>query len=293
MGTRMAGRRALVVGGGQQPGQTYGNGRATAVTLAREGAQVCVVDLHADRARNTAEEIVAAGGVAHWAAGDVTNSADCEAFVQLAVERMDGIDVLVNNVGTNANDDDALHLSEDRWRRLIDLNLTGMWLTSRLVIPLMRSQGGGAITNISSTASIFGTRRFFAYGVAKAGVNAAGHALAIENAPYGIRVNTVLPGLIDTPLGNESYVGNPGIASREEAAAKRAKNVPLGRQGTAWDIANAVLYLCSDEASFVTGVTLRVDGGSGSLVGGSDWRDGSAHGAVTQRAEDESIGVVR
>jgi NAD(P)-dependent dehydrogenase (short-subunit alcohol dehydrogenase family) len=283
---RMAGRTALVVGGGQQPGATYGNGRATAVALAREGAEVTVVDLFADRAGATAAEIVAAGGVAHSIAGDVTSSADCEAFVRFAVERMDRIDVLVNNVGTNAGDDDALHLSEEHWRALIDVNLTSMWFTSRLVIPLMRERGGGAITNISSTASIFGTRRFFAYGVSKAGVNALGHALAIENAPYNIRVNTVLPGLIDTPLGNESYVGDPGVASREEAAAKRANKVPLGRQGTAWDIANAVLYLSSDEASFVTGVTLRVDGGAGSLVGGADWRDGSSHGTVGQRADD-------
>jgi NAD(P)-dependent dehydrogenase (short-subunit alcohol dehydrogenase family) len=284
MNERMAGRTALVVGGGQQPGATYGNGRATAVALAREGAEVTVVDLDPDRAEATAAEIVAAGGAAHWAAGDVRSSADCAEFVRLAADRMGRIDVLVNNVGTNAGDDDALHLSEERWRALIDINLTGMWFTTRLVIPLMREQGKGAITNISSTASIFGTRRFFAYGVAKAGVNALGHALAIENAPYNIRVNTVLPGLIDTPLGNESYVGNPGITSREEAAAKRAKQVPLGRQGSAWDIANAVLYLSSDEASFVTGVTLRVDGGAGALVGGADWRDGSSHGSVSERA---------
>ncbi len=256
---RLAGKVAIVVGGGQTPGATTGNGRATALVFAREGARVVVIDRKVDRAEETAAEILAAGGTATAIGADVTSSSDCEAFVAHTLATYGRVDILHNNVGIGIGDASALRVTEEAWHRIIDTNLTSMLLTSRAVLPSMRDRRDGVIINVSSIASIASTP-LIAYKVSKAGVNALTQQLAIANAKYGIRVNAILPGLMDTPMAVDAAATARGV-DREEIAARRAATVPLrGRQGTAWDVAHAALFLGSDEASFISGVLLPVDG---------------------------------
>lgn len=264
---RMAGKRALVVGAGQPPHEVVGNGRAISLLLAREGAEVCAVDVEKDRADATVEQVVAEGGRAHSVVADILVPDECESLVQRAHQAMGGIDVLVNVVGGSPGDANALDLDVDRWHHLLDLNLRGAWLTCRAVVPIMQAQGGGAITNISSSGSRSGGANFFAYSVAKSGVNALTHYFAVQYAPFGIRSNVVLPSWILTPHALVGLVRG-GVVANEEAIRERGRtSVPLGRMGTAWDVAQAVLYLSSDESSFITGVELPVDGGTLAIVG--------------------------
>jgi NAD(P)-dependent dehydrogenase (short-subunit alcohol dehydrogenase family) len=263
----MAGKKALVVGAGQPPHEVLGNGRAIALLLAREGAEVCAVDVEKDRADATVEQIVAEGGRAHSVVADILEPDDCESLVHQAQQVMGGIDALVNVVGGSPGDGNALELDVDHWHHIMDLNLRGTWLTCRAVVPIMRAQGGGAITNISSVGSRAGGGNFFAYSVSKSGVNALTHYFAVQYAPSGIRSNVVLPSWILTPHAVEGLVRG-GIAADEHAIRERGRtSVPLGRMGTAWDVANAVLFLSSDESSFVTGLELPVDGGTLAIVG--------------------------
>jgi NAD(P)-dependent dehydrogenase (short-subunit alcohol dehydrogenase family) len=263
----MAGKRALVVGAGQPPHEALGNGRAISLLLAREGSMVCAVDCERDRAQATVDAIAAEGGRAHTITADITDPDDCAALVAEAAEAMGGIDVLVNVVGGSAGDAKAQDLDVDAWQRISDLNLRGTWLTSRAAVPVMEAQGGGAITNISSVGSRTGGGNFFAYGVAKAGVNALTHYFAVEYAPVGIRCNAVLPSWILTPHAVEGLVRG-GVAADEDAVRERGRrSVPLGRMGTGWDVANAVLFLSSDESSFITGLEMPVDGGTLAIVG--------------------------
>lgn len=273
---RMTGKKVVVVGAGQQEGVTYGNGRAIAVLLGSEGAEVFAVDLHRDRAQATVEEIETGGGVAHAFAADVSRADDCQRLAADALEAMGHLDVLVNNVGIATGDASAVELTETAWNTILDTNLKGMWLTCRAFLPHMRQRRQGAITNISSTASQWGPTQLFAYGISKAGVNALGHALARENAPYGIRVNTVLPGRINTPLGTTRFVRSGVVRDAQEAARVRARQVLMHREGEAVDVARAVLYLSSDESSYVTGVNLRVDGGNGTVIGAITGEDDPA-----------------
>jgi NAD(P)-dependent dehydrogenase (short-subunit alcohol dehydrogenase family) len=264
---RMEGKKVVVVGAGQQPGGSTGNGRAIAVQMAREGAEVCAVDRLEDRARETVEQIASEGGDAHVVVADVAEASDCAALVDQSVLRMGRVDVLVNNVGVTSGDGHPAVVSEAAWQRIMDLNLRSMWLTTRAVVPGMQEQGGGAITNISSTGARVGSSVLFAYGIAKAGVDALTHAIAREYAPWGIRCNSVLPGAIDTPLGVEEWVARGDGPSRDEVVAQRGRNVPLGHMGTAWDVAHAVVFLSSDEAAFITGTHLPVDGGTLAYIG--------------------------
>jgi NAD(P)-dependent dehydrogenase (short-subunit alcohol dehydrogenase family) len=166
----MAGKRAVVVGAGQTPGGAMGNGHAMAILLCREGAEVCAVDVVQSRAEDTAGEISEAGGRAHVIVADVADPADCARLVDEALTAMGRIDVLVNNVGLNTGDGDALSLDEHGWRRIMDANLRSMWLTSRAVIPHMQEQRNGVIINISSIASRWGGGPLFGYSMSKAGV---------------------------------------------------------------------------------------------------------------------------
>jgi len=182
------------------------------------------------------------------------------------LETLGRIDVLHNNVGIGAGDDRPTDLDARAWDRIVDVNLKAMWLTCKHVLPVMRDQGAGAIVNISSLAAVAAASRLTAYKVSKAGVNALTQSLAVAHARDGIRVNAIMPGLIDTPMGVDSrarLLGRP----RDEIAAARAREVPLGHQGSAWDVAHAALFLASDEAAFVTGVVLPVDGGQAAMVG--------------------------
>jgi len=260
MGERLAGKVAAVVGGGQTPGATIGNGRATAIVFAREGARVVVVDRHRDSAAETVDMIRADGGEAVALGADITEAAGCAAIAQSALDAFGRLDVVHNNVGIGTGDGPATRLDEEAWDRIFEVNLKAMWRTCKAVIPVLRSGGGGSIVNVSSIASICSTNTA-AYQISKAGVNALTRHLAMGNARHGIRVNAVLPGLMNTPMAIEGISAARGV-SREQLIAERDASVPLGhRMGTAWDVAAAALFLAGDEARFVTGVLLPVDGG--------------------------------
>ncbi len=266
MGDRLGGKVAVVVGGGQTPGETIGNGRATAITFAREGAGVLVVDRDLESAEETVAMIIAEGGSAAAHGADITDGAACASIPDAALATFGALDILHNNVGVGGGDQPATRVEEDAWQRIFDVNLSAMWRTCKVVIPTMRAAGRGAIVNISSIASICSTNTA-AYKISKAGVNSLTEHLAIGVARHGIRVNAILPGLMNTPMAIEGISAARGM-DRAELIAQRDAMVPLGRtMGTAWDVANAALFLASDEARFVTGVLLAVDGGQSARRG--------------------------
>ena len=263
---RLADKTAVVVGAGQRPGETVGNGRAAAMLFAREGARILAVDRDADSAAETAALITAEGGEALSIAADVRREEDCAATIAAALERWGRIDVLHNNVGIGTGDADAQQLDGAAWDRIFEVNLKGMWLMSRHAVASMRERGRGAIVNVSSIAAVCAAP-LLAYKVSKAGVNALTHQLAMDNARYGVRVNAVMPGLIDTPMAIEGIADAFGL-DRDDLRASRDRLVPLGRhQGSAWDVAHAALFLASDEAGFITGAVLPVDGGQSGRIG--------------------------
>jgi NAD(P)-dependent dehydrogenase (short-subunit alcohol dehydrogenase family) len=256
----MEGKKAVVVGAGQIPSELVGIGRAIAELFAREGAEVCVVDRVLGRAEDTVKEISAQGGRAHAIAADVASPADCARIIDEARAAMGRIDALVNNVATEEGDGDPLELEVDGWQRIMDVNLRAMWLTSRAVIPFMKEQGGGTIVNTSSAGSRTGGGRLFAYGMSKAGVDALTHKLAFAFAPWGIRCNSVLPAWVATQHSMEGLI-QAGVV----ALARRSN--PLGRFGTAWDVAYTVLFLSCNESAHITGQSIPVDGGALSSIG--------------------------
>ncbi len=258
----LAGKVAIVVGGGQTAGETIGNGRATSLLLARAGATVVVADKDLDSANETAAMITDEGGEAIAAPLDVTADADHAALVAQVAEQYQRIDILHNNVGVSiaGGDADPLELDPDAFDRLWQINVKGMWLAARHAIPIMRAQGSGSIVNISSMA-VRHAYPFVGYKTTKTAILGLTENLASTNAAHGIRVNSILPGLMNTPMAIENRVSE--ATSRDEVIASRNRRVPLGRQmGTAWDVANASLFLHSDEARFITGVHLHVDGGT-------------------------------
>ncbi len=266
MSARLAGKVAIVVGAGQTPGDTIGNGRATAVLFAREGARVIAVDRRLDSAEETVAMIRAEGGEAEAACADATLEADCAALVATCVKRHGRIDVLHNNVGIGGGDASPSHVNEEAWDRILAVNLKSVVFPCKHVLPVMREQKGGAITNVSSIAAICATPAV-AYKTSKAGINAYTQSLAVGNAKYGIRANVIMPGLMETPMAIEGLSQELGIA-KEKLVAQRHAAVPLGgHMGTAWDVAWAAVFLASDEARFITGVMLPVDGGQSSRVG--------------------------
>jgi NAD(P)-dependent dehydrogenase (short-subunit alcohol dehydrogenase family) len=263
---RLKDKVAVVVGAGQTPGETIGNGRATAILFAREGARVVLVDSDYDSAVETRALIESEGGTCFAVKADVTRAEDCAGFVRATVEAYGHIDILHNNVGIGGGDDEILSLTEDAWDRIMSVNLKGMFLTSRSVLPLMREQRRGAIINISSIAAVCSTT-IVAYKTSKAGVNALTHQIALENAKYNIRANAIMPGLMNTPMAIEGISKARGI-KKEDLIRQRDASVPLGgKMGTAWDVAYAAVFLASDEAKFITGVMLPVDGGQSARIG--------------------------
>ncbi|HXE17756.1 MAG TPA: SDR family NAD(P)-dependent oxidoreductase [Stellaceae bacterium] len=262
-GTRLAGKFAIVVGAGQGPGTGMGNGRATALRFAQEGAAVMAVDRDLASAEETVAMAKKDGGNAVAFAADVTKEATLKAMVAAAVDRWGRIDVLHYNVGVSIAGGDAAptEITEDAFDRVVAINLRGAVMACKHVLPVMRKQRSGVIITISSMAAML-NYPLAAYKVTKSGLIAFTQQVAIQNAEYGIRANVILPGLMDTPMAvdTRARVGNK---SREQVAAERDARVPLRRKmGTAWDVANAALYLASDEANFVTGVSLLVDGGA-------------------------------
>jgi NAD(P)-dependent dehydrogenase (short-subunit alcohol dehydrogenase family) len=263
---RLKDKTAIVVGAGQTPGTTVGNGRAMAILFAREGAEVLCVDRDGDRAVETVAMIAKEGGKASAHECDITKKGAADALIVEAKSRLGHIDILVNNVGIGGRDGPAHRLEEDAFDRIMAVNLRGMWLTIKAVIPVMREQGEGAIVNISSLASIAGGN-MVAYEVSKAGVNRLTTSVAQANARHGIRCNAILPGLMDTPMAVAGIAQGSGQTEQSVRAARNAR-VPLGaKMGTAWDTAYAALFLASDEAQFITGVLLPVDGGMSSRIG--------------------------
>lgn len=255
--TRLLAKRAAVIGAGSV-GEGWGNGKATAALFAREGAKVLCVDRSRSAAEATAALIRAEGGTAETLLADVT---DAKSGIQL-MERMTtlwgGIDILDYNVGLSEKGG-VLDTTDEDWQRVFDINLTGAMRMTRDVLPAMREQGSGAIVYVSSLAAVYSAPySYVSYEVSKMALVRLAKSVAHENAPFQVRCNVLLPGVIDTPHVTAFVDGD---TDPEVLAARRASMVPMGRQGTAWDVAHAALFLASDDASYITGIDLRVDGG--------------------------------
>ena len=275
MTKRVAGKIVVVVGAGQTPGETIGNGAAIAQLFAREGATVLCVDRIGERAQQTADGIAAdaiagetsAASTVSAMAADITNAADCARIVEEARRLHGRLDILVNNVGIGGGGDAPAHrLEEQVFDRIMGVNLKGMWRTIKAALPVMREQEGGAIVNISSLAAMSGATQL-AYEVSKAAVNRLTTHVAQSNARYGIRANAIMMGFMDTPMAVSGIAAATGRATAA-VRAERDAMVPLRRRmGTGHDTAYAALFLASDEARFITGEILRVDGGMGLGLG--------------------------
>lgn len=260
--TMLEGKVALVFGAGSS-GPGWGNGKAASVLLAREGARVFCADVDEAAARETVEIIRSEGGDAMAWRCDVTRSAEIAGTVSACLEHFGRVDVLDNNVGV-VEVGGVVELSEETWDRAIAINLKSCFLTMKHVIPVMEKQGGGSIVNVSSVASLRHTGIPYAvYYASKAAMNHLTRTTALEYADKQIRINAVLPGLIKTPLVERSagLADVFGGGDVDEMWRVRAAHVPMGRMGSAWDVANAVLFLASDLASYITGIELVVDGG--------------------------------
>lgn len=254
---------ALVFGGGGA-GPGWGNGKAAAVAYARAGAWVVVVDRDLAAAEATAGIIAGESGTAIALAADVTSSEQVDAAVAAALGEYGGIDILHNNVGIT-DIGELAEITDARWQHVMDVNLAGVLRSCRAVIPTMRAAGRGAIVNISSLAgAVINRYPYFSYAASKAGLNHLTRAIAVRHAPDGIRANAIMPGLMDTPMVQNQLVGQ--YANAAEMAAARAAQVPMRRQGTAWDVARAAVFLASDDAAYITGVCLPVDGGLSCLA---------------------------
>jgi NAD(P)-dependent dehydrogenase (short-subunit alcohol dehydrogenase family) len=257
---RLAGKVALVTGAGSV-GPGWGNGRATAVRFAEEGARVFGVDREPERLTETARLVTEAGGTFATGTCDVTSSASVAGMVARCIAEFGRIDVLVNNVGGSAKGG-PVEMSEDVWDAQIDQNLKSVFLTCKHVLPHMLAQGGGAIVNISSTSGLRWTGAAqIAYAATKAGVIQFSRVLAVQYAKQGIRVNTVVPGQLHTPMVEVRLAGQRAGGDVEALLKQRQSRIPLPFMGDGRDTANAALYLACDESRFVTGTEIVVDGG--------------------------------
>lgn len=255
---RLEGKIAIVAGAGQQPGSTPGNGRATAIRFAQEGATCLLVDRNADWAHETLDMLDRRADPSVFVA-DVTEEGNCSAVIAAALDRYGRIDVLHNNVGMSKGDRATSDLDADVWDQIMALNLKSMFMLCKHALPAMRENRSGSIINISSTSSL-SRRPTAAYKTSKGAVNSFTQHVAAENAGFGVRANVIMPGLIDTPMAIERRADETGLP-REQIRAERDGLVPMGFMGEAWDVANAAVFLASDEARYITGVLLPVDGG--------------------------------
>ena len=251
---RLAGKVALITGAGSQ-GAGWGTGKAMSVLFAREGAQVCLVDLDESRAEETLSIVRVEGGEGFVVVADVGDAASGAAAVEAAVERFGQLDVLVNNAAIVGPIGPVATLEQAEWERVLRVNLTGPMLMSKHALPALIAAGGGAIVNISSTGALLSSGQTPSYGATKAALLRLTADLAVAYGRDGIRVNAIAPGSIHTPMVDRDGSMTP------ELRAQRAKGTPLGTEGTAWDIAYAALFLASDEARWISGACLPVDGG--------------------------------
>ncbi len=260
MAERLKDKVAIIVGAGATPGDEIGNGRATAILFAREGTSVVLVDRRGESAEETKRLIDDEDGTSFVIEADVTNDEDCERIAAESVKAYGKIDILHNNVGIGG-DGGPVETSEEDWDKVIDVNLKGMFLTCKYVLPYMAKQGSGAIVNISSIGAIRCTAMpMIAYNTSKAGVIALTRSVAMQYAAQGIRANAIMPGIILTSMAmHDIDVRMPG--DREEVLRAGHEMAPMNHMGEAWDIAYAALFLASDESKYVTGVELPVDGG--------------------------------
>lgn len=257
MGDRIKGKVAIVTGAGSAPGEGIGNGKATAMLYAKEGASVMLVDNKIEAAEETKKMIDGEGGECFTYQADVTQSNECKAMADQCIKQYGRIDILQNNVGIVQEPVGGLtDVNEAIWDKLMNTNLKSMFLTCRAILPQMLKQNSGVILNVSSVAAVHYLSMFI-YTVSKAGVNALTRCIAVEYADKGIRANAIMPGIIDTPLFWEMF-SDSGI---EKAKEERCTRIPMKRLGDAWDVAHASLFLVSDEAKYITGQVLGVDGG--------------------------------
>lgn len=247
---RLEGKVAIVTGAGSR-GPGIGNGKATAILFAREGAKVMLIDRFPERVQETADIISSEGGEASVSTADVTKLEDCKIIIETVVERYGRLDILHNNVGVESKGT-VVDMDLAEWDTVINVNLKSMVLTSRFAIPQMIKGGGGAIINISSLSALR-PRGFTAYSAAKGGVISLTRAMAETHAKDNVRVNCIIPGAVFTPMVAESITN--------EIRERRILATPLQTEGTAWDVAWAAVYLASNEARWITGIGLPVDGG--------------------------------
>jgi hypothetical protein len=260
MAGRLAGKVAIVTGAGCV-GPGWGNGRAACVRFAEEGARIFALDLDPSAMEETLARTRAAGGEIEPQACDVTDRASVEAAVAACLDRFGRIDVLVNNVGGSARGG-PVDMDEATWDRQVAFNLKSVYLTCRAVLPYMSERGSGAIVNTSSTSGLRWTGAAqAAYAATKAGVIQFSRVVAVEYAPKGVRVNTVVPGQLHTPMVEARLAGQRAGGDVDALLASRLKRIPLGFMGDGRDTANAALFLASDEARFITGTEIVVDGG--------------------------------
>jgi NAD(P)-dependent dehydrogenase (short-subunit alcohol dehydrogenase family) len=260
---RLKDKVAIVIGAGQSPGTGMGNGRATVLRFAQEGAKVLAVDNNLASAEETIAMVKQAGGEGVACAADVTSEKTLAAMADAARQRWGRIDILDYNVGISIAGGDAPldKITEEAFDRIATVNLRGAIMACKHVLPVMRAQRSGVIITISSVAA-WEQYPNVVYKATKAGLIAFTQQVAIQNAEFGVRANVILPGLMDTPMAVDTRARHSG-KSRAEVAAARDARVPLRhKMGTAWDVANAALFLASDEANFITGVALAVDGGA-------------------------------
>jgi len=265
---RLEGKTAIIIGAGQGPGEGMGNGRATTLRFAQEGARIMAVDRNLESAEETVSMVKKEGGEGFAFEADVTKEATLAAAIAVAKERWGHIDILHYNVGVSLGGGDTtlLNFTEEIFDRISAINLRGAIMACKHVIPIMRQQQSGVIIMISSLAALE-DYPYVAYKATKAAMIAFTKQVAIQNAEYGIRANVILPGLMDTPMAVDTRARVSG-RSRAEVAAERDARVPLRhKMGTAWDVANAALFLASDEANYITGVDLLVDGGKALKIG--------------------------
>jgi len=260
MGDRLKGKIAIITGAGSI-GPGWGNGKATAVLFAREGAKIFSVDINLAAAEETKSIIEKEGNMCVVHKADISKGDEVRAMVERCIEIFGGINILHNNVGI-VEVGGPVEISEENWDRLIDINLKSVFLTSKYCIPYMEKKGGGVIINISSIASIRYTGYpSVSYNASKGGINQLTQNIAIQYAEKGIRCNCILPGLMNTPQIIEYLKGAYGEGGVEEMIKKRNEICPMKKMGDAWDVAYAALFLASDEAKYITGAQLVVDGG--------------------------------